>query len=773
MLVPTRIEVRNIRSVPHAVVEPLTDGITAFTGAAGVGKSSTFNALLWALYGEVGGIPGLLVQADMRRAGCPDGEPAEATVDFTLNGDEYTAVRRLRKRTRSGQKTEVASAELWINGEQQPQITPTKLTEKITSLTGMSGRAFAGAFFIAQFHLPSLAEGTPAEVQRLVEDQTGLSLLSRKIDHARSEAKDAQAQADVLPGSVEEVESAQAEVDAAQTDGSRQWEAFEVARARADKTRQTLESAQDEHQRLVGRQRAAQQAQVAVAEQAAKLEATNAQVDEMTAELGTLPEVDAAAARARAAALREAVGAAQKAHAAATAAAETLSDTQAAVDAAGEAAGNFPDDLDDQVGKAEAALTQAQTGIGALHGEYQRLTRAVEAIRESGPDTAACPTCAQSLTDARQVLVDLLEQAETTKQRGMRARQEAQQAEQNLTRLSKQVQARDHATRERDAAQTRVGSAQDRHQTAQQAADDTLATLVGLTGGTVSTGAEHVLEEAQQVLDRAVADIATADRATHLRQTLEARRQTCDSIQQSLNEARTAAADTVPDAAVDAAATTMAEAQAAHTAEDQARQDTETTAKVAAERVRSAEAARDKAQTTLDAKIDAVTRADTLRHAAEVLSALRRDLLADYTATISASATELMQQVGGGDHIGVVIDDTFVPRVRLGTGDERPMRSLSGGEKMRAALCLRLGIADQITGSTGAGMVFADEITANQDETTTQAIVDLIRTLGRPMVIIAHAPEVSQIANRVYEFTKPNEGTGTTTRLAGTPLVEA
>ena len=160
--------------------------------------------------------------------------------------------------------------------------------------------------------------------------------------------------------------------------------------------------------------------------------------------------------------------------------------------------------------------------------------------------------------------------------------------------------------------------------------------------------------------------------------------------------------------------------------------------------------------------------ADTLRHAANLLGALRTDLLTEYTATISASATDLMQQIGAGEHTGVAIDQHFTPCVTLPDGTMRPMRVLSGGEKMRAALCLRLGIADQITGSTsGAGMVFADEITANHDEDTTTAVVDLIRGLGRPMLIIAHASEVDQAANRVYRVDKTSETTGGEVALAG------
>lgn len=770
MLLPTRIEVLNVRSITHAVVEPLTDGITALSGKAGSGKSSLVNAMLWALYGEVGGIAGLLSQSEMRRADCPEDEPVEVTVDFALNGDTYRAVRRLRRRTRAGQAVEVASAELWINGTKQPQITPSKLTDKIVSLTSLSGRAYAGAFFCAQFHLPALAEGTPAEVQRIIEDQTGLTPLTRKIDAAKATAREAQIAADALPGSVEEVETAQAEVDEAQKDGERLWVAFETAEARAAKTRAAWEAARAEHGALTSRQRAAQQAQVKVAEVTARLEAVADQITELTREAESLPQVDVDQVNARATTLRGVIADAQRTQHLLETAAAGLADARAAVTAAEQATSGFPDDLDAQHAQATTRLAELQSDIGAVQGEYQRLTRAIDTIRASGPHTAECPTCTQRLPDAHQLLVDLIAQRDATAERGTATRQAVVEAEQTVTHVAEQIRRRDHATSEHQRAQAAHTTAQARHEAATKAAAAALTALCEVTGGDPTDAPAALVETAQQMLDTTAAQVAAAERAAQVAEQVTARRAVHADLERALADARLAAADTVPDEDVLAAEARATEAHAAHAVEDTARQTAETEAKVAAERVRSAEAARDRAAATLDAKIEALTKADTLRHACHMLAALRKDLLADYTATISDAATQLMQQVGGGDHVGVVIDETFVPRVVLATGAERPMRVLSGGEKMRAALCLRLGIADQIVGSNGVGMIFADEITANQDEETTQEIVDLIRNLGRPMVLIAHAPQVTQIANRVYEFDKPDETTGTTVTLAGAAL---
>lgn len=768
MLTPTRIEVRNVRSIEHAVVEPLADGLTAFSGTIGSGKSTVMNALLWNLYGEVGAVPGALVQAEMRRSGCPEREPVEVVVDFELNGDTFRSVRSLRRRHRAGKATEKAEAELWVNGAKQSQITPAKLTDKVTSLTGLSGRAYAGAFFCAQFHLPALADGTPADVQKMVEDQTGLSLLTRRIDAARTSAKDAEVAADALPGSRAEVESAQVEVDTAQKEGDRLWQAFEVAQARAEKTRDVWESKRDAHTALVSQQRAAERAKAKSAEVRARIEQVAAQLAELKQEARSLPQVDAAEVRATADRLRGGIGEAQRSRQVLETAAAAASDAAAAETAAEKTVAALPSDAEERASAAAAQVTALQGELGALHGEYQRLTRAIDTIRASGPDTADCPTCAQRLDDAHQLLVDLLAQRDSTSQRGARVREQAATAETAAKATAQAARERAHALADVERRRADATAAKARHQTAHAAAMRVLDDLRHVVGADRVENPAALIETAQQMLDDTSSQMWSAERAATVAQQIARHQATVADLETSLADATVVAGDDVDDETVVVAETAAQQAHAGHAVEEAARQTAETEAKVAAERVRSAEAARDRAVALLDAKADALADADTKRHAAHLLAALRKDLLADYTATISDAATQLIQQVGGNDHVGVVIDETFIPRVLLATGEERPMRVLSGGEKMRAALCLRLGIADQIVGGTGQGMVFADEITANQDEETTQEIVDLIRNLGRPMVLIAHAPQVTQIANRVYEFTKPDEQSGSTVARAGT-----
>src|SRR5699024_9458086 len=107
--------------------------------------------------------------------------------------------------------------------------------------------------------------------------------------------------------------------------------------------------------------------------------------------------------------------------------------------------------------------------------------------------------------------------------------------------------------------------------------------------------------------------------------------------------------------------------------------------------------------------------AEVQRGIASTLAALREDMLADAVARIGEAATELLQQFGG-EHTAFHLDADFVPQVELPNGELRKTKLLSGGEKARAGLAFRLGIAMQATDGRLPDQIFGDEITQYLDE---------------------------------------------------------
>ncbi|QTH44172.1 SMC family ATPase [Cohnella sp. LGH] len=98
------------------------------------------------------------------------------------------------------------------------------------------------------------------------------------------------------------------------------------------------------------------------------------------------------------------------------------------------------------------------------------------------------------------------------------------------------------------------------------------------------------------------------------------------------------------------------------------------------------------------------------------------------------------------------------------TGQNRDVKSLSGGEKFNASLCLALGMTDVIQayqGGVSIEMMFIDEGFGSLDEDSLNkaiaALVDLQRA-GRMIGVISHVQELKTAFPAVLEVSKTKEG---------------
>lgn len=98
------------------------------------------------------------------------------------------------------------------------------------------------------------------------------------------------------------------------------------------------------------------------------------------------------------------------------------------------------------------------------------------------------------------------------------------------------------------------------------------------------------------------------------------------------------------------------------------------------------------------------------------------------------------------------------------TGKEREVRTLSGGESFMAALCLALGMADQIqesTASVNLDMMFIDEGFGSLDEHSRDKAVRVLQEMAggsRLIGIISHVTELKQEIEDQLIVTKDEEG---------------
>ena len=98
------------------------------------------------------------------------------------------------------------------------------------------------------------------------------------------------------------------------------------------------------------------------------------------------------------------------------------------------------------------------------------------------------------------------------------------------------------------------------------------------------------------------------------------------------------------------------------------------------------------------------------------------------------------------------------------TGKEREVRTLSGGESFMAALCLALGMADQIqesAASVNLDMMFIDEGFGSLDEHSRDKAVRVLQEMAggsRLIGIISHVTELKQEIEDQLIVTKDEEG---------------
>ncbi|GKV64749.1 MULTISPECIES: AAA family ATPase [unclassified Sporosarcina] len=107
--------------------------------------------------------------------------------------------------------------------------------------------------------------------------------------------------------------------------------------------------------------------------------------------------------------------------------------------------------------------------------------------------------------------------------------------------------------------------------------------------------------------------------------------------------------------------------------------------------------------------------------------------------------------------LGIDVHDAY-------TGQTRDVKTLSGGEKFNASLCLALGMADVIQSFQGAVRIetmFIDEGFGALDEEAIQKAIDTLIALqqsGRMIGIISHIDEMKEAIPATLQVTKMKEG---------------
>nr|WP_218627907.1 SMC family ATPase [Sporosarcina sp. E16_8] len=145
----------------------------------------------------------------------------------------------------------------------------------------------------------------------------------------------------------------------------------------------------------------------------------------------------------------------------------------------------------------------------------------------------------------------------------------------------------------------------------------------------------------------------------------------------------------------------------------------------------------------------------------------------EYLERIIQSANERLKEISSGQFVLIRSDRQEVRGKQSGlgldvydayTGQTRDVKTLSGGEKFNASLCLALGMADVIQsfqGSVSIDTMFIDEGFGSLDEESLNKAIDTLIDLqksGRMIGVISHVEELKAAFPAILEVKKAKEG---------------
>ena len=148
-------------------------GLVGIIGKNGSGKSTIFEAILFALYGE------LKSKGDkevVRNADATSKDPVIVELDFEFDRTEYKVIREFRGKSLSANAKLYKNTELITTGAKE-------VSTSIVNLTKMTKDAFMHTLFASQKELTSLSNSKPEERKKMIRKLLGLE----KIDFIEKE----------------------------------------------------------------------------------------------------------------------------------------------------------------------------------------------------------------------------------------------------------------------------------------------------------------------------------------------------------------------------------------------------------------------------------------------------------------------------------------------------------------------------------------------------------------------------------------------------------
>ena len=171
-MILTNLKLENFKKYTNFEIA-FESGLIGIIGKNGAGKSTIFEAILFALYGE------LKSKGDkevVRNSNASSKDAVIVELDFEFDNIEYKVIREFRGKILSANAKLYKNSELITTGAKE-------VTTSIINLTKMSKDAFVHTLFASQKELTSLSNSKPEDRKKMIRKLLGLE----KIDFVEKE----------------------------------------------------------------------------------------------------------------------------------------------------------------------------------------------------------------------------------------------------------------------------------------------------------------------------------------------------------------------------------------------------------------------------------------------------------------------------------------------------------------------------------------------------------------------------------------------------------
>lgn len=758
----THLRIKNLRqhSDTEIAFEP-DKQLLLFSGQNGHGKTTIFEAISYALYGQPRKTFPRTTLDSLVRWGA-DLEGLQVELDFTMGETNYSIRRRYVQGRSEATLTENGVLTTNSSGE---------VAKKVTLLFGLDADGFRNAVVSEQQELAGLTSMDSARRMKVISKITGITDLTNAAKEAKAEVaahrkliKEIGPAPDV-PGATAAVELEEQTLEAltltqqdlqkvvddlaaelrasshVEQEYRRRVQEKATASGAADSAQATADTAARNHVQAQARLDAATKPEVTLS--AADLLPIR---NEAQAALITAKEHNAAVAQGLAVAARITAREAELA--------ERNTAAQALTDEIAEIRQNASTFVDTPLDDIQATI---QGTTNTVFGLRQKVTERQELLQQLKDLPAQCPECHQPVSDEHKA------------QHQERANAEIAEFTAQIDLLTRDLEHQQELREESAHHNNLLAQIERKEQTLAQVQSEIRAITSKIEADTQEQEtypSQAVdMDPLNEAMNRASADVEAALAQQRQVQEYQRLEDGVTAAQTVANQAQTAAAE---------AHRRVEELQIPDTLIGQVEQWQQTSQRFAAEKDLLHETSLDVVACTgrLNAARQHLARLESdqerrtqLLSTLEVAAATERLLdtaakraAAQLRPALEGTLSSLLTTMSGGLYTEARLSSAYSVTV-VKAGEERPLNSFSGGEKDLIGLALRLALAQTVAArnsGTGPGFLILDEILGSQDSARQATIFEALRSMKDiyPQVfIISHTAGAEDLADVVYETT--------------------